>query len=76
MGRHSLEEVTQKMKQDLDACEALLQSSGAYLSGPTPTPADCFLWALIDFVRASQVLIFLLCPSVETVSCSVPQIAC
>ena len=51
MGRHSLEEVTERLARDLDACQALLQQSGAYLSGATPTAADCMLWALLDMVR-------------------------
>ena len=53
MGRHSLEEVTAKMAKDLDSCEALLQQSGAYLSGATPAAADCMLWGLLDMVRDS-----------------------
>lgn len=52
MGRHSLEEVRERAKKDLDACAALLQSSGAYLSGETPCQADCFLFALMHLVRA------------------------
>ena len=51
IGRHSLEEVTARLTRDLDACQALLQQSGAYLSGATPAAADCMLWALLDMVR-------------------------
>ena len=54
MGRHSLEEVTAKLAQDLDACEALLQQSAAYLSGTSPTQADCMLWAILDMVRMTR----------------------
>jgi glutathione S-transferase len=50
IGSFSLEEVTEKLKRDFDACEALLQKSGAYLTGPTPTEADCMLWAFLDVV--------------------------
>eukprot|EP00892_Ulva_mutabilis_P003101 jgi/Ulvmu1/12792/UM097_0019.1 len=48
MGRHSMEEVKERMAKDLDACCALLEASGEYLTGGTPCQADCFLFALID----------------------------
>jgi glutathione S-transferase len=51
IGRFSLEEVTEKLKRDFVTCEALLQKSGAYLTGLTPTEADCMLWAFLDVVR-------------------------
>lgn len=52
MGRHSLEEVVARMRHDFECCEVMLARSGAFLSGPTITPADCFLWALLDMVRS------------------------
>ena len=42
MGRHSMEEVMERMDADLAACETLLEDSGAFLTGATPTQADCF----------------------------------
>lgn len=51
MGRHSPEEIASKLQADFDVCEALLQQSGAYLTGSTPTEADCILWAFLDIVR-------------------------
>jgi glutathione S-transferase len=53
-GKHSLEEVTAKLKADFDTCEALLHKSGAYLAGPTPTAANCMLWAFLDLVRSGS----------------------
>jgi uncharacterized protein YycO len=50
MGRHSLEEVVDKFTADMDSCERLLQETGAYLTGQTPTQADCMLWAFLDQV--------------------------
>lgn len=52
MGRHSLEEVKQRLEVDLDACADLLAASGAFLTGASPCQADCFLFALIDAVRS------------------------
>lgn len=51
MGRHSMEEVMERMDADLAACETLLEDSGAFLTGATPTQADCFLYGLLDHVR-------------------------
>lgn len=57
IGRHSSEEVAAKLARDFDTCETLLKKSGAYLSGATPTAADCMLFAIIDMVRLLIVLI-------------------
>lgn len=52
MGRHTMEEVRVRVAKDLDACVALLESSGDLLTGATPCQADCFLFALIHLVCA------------------------
>lgn len=57
MGRHSLEEVKERIECDLDACKELLETSGAYLTGDTPCQADCFLFAIIDSVRIMNHLV-------------------
>lgn len=46
-----MEEVVERMDADLAACEVLLEGSGAFLTGATPTQADCFLYGLLDHVR-------------------------
>lgn len=55
MGRHSLEEVKQRLEVDLDACAALLAASGRYLTGASPCQADCFIFAIIDAVRSMPI---------------------
>lgn len=50
MGRHSLEEVKERLASDLDVCSALLEESGVYLTGSRPCQADCFLFALLHAV--------------------------
>jgi glutathione S-transferase len=52
MGKHSMEEVLERMDADLAACEVLLEDSGAYLTGTTPSQADCFLYGLHDHARS------------------------
>jgi glutathione S-transferase len=49
IGRFTYAEVQEKLSKDLDACVTLLKDS-QYLTGDTPTQADCFLFALLDWV--------------------------
>lgn len=52
VGRHSYEFVRRRIKEELDMCSSLLKASGdRFLTGDTPTPADCYLFAIIDTVR-------------------------
>ena len=44
--------IRRRMAEELAVCNELLGRSGAYLTGQTPTPADCYLYALIDLVRS------------------------
>ena len=46
----ALEEVEVRAGKDFDVVEELL-SHGPFLTGPSPTAADCFLFALLDLVR-------------------------
>ena len=41
----------ERLDADLAACETLLEDSGAFLTGATPTQADCYLYGLVDHVR-------------------------
>ena len=50
----------ERMDADLLACEALLEGSGAFLTGATPTQADCSLFGLLDHVRAPPAFCLLL----------------
>ena len=52
LGRHSMNYIRRRMAEELAVCNELLGRSGAYLTGQTPTPADCYLYALIDLVRS------------------------
>lgn len=52
LGRHSYEFVLERMDQELSACNDMLAESGAYLTGSTPSPADCFLFAIVELVRS------------------------
>ena len=65
IGRHSLAEVSQRLAKDLDACVVLLEESGAYLTGPTPCQADCFLFSLVDSVRCLSCIV---CEMLECLS--------
>jgi Glutathione S-transferase, C-terminal domain len=51
IGRLTLSEVRGRAANDLDILEALL-SGNDWLTGDTPTAADCFLFGLLDCVRA------------------------
>ena len=46
-----MEEVMERLDADLGVCETLLQDSGEFLTGNTPTQADCYLYGLVDHVR-------------------------
>lgn len=48
--RMTLAEVNEKVGQDFDVCEEFLADS-PFLTGDSPTAADCFLFALLDLVR-------------------------
>lgn len=54
IGRHSMEYVRERMFEELSACAALLDASGAFLIGGAPAIADCFLFAIIDMVRSGR----------------------
>jgi glutathione S-transferase len=54
MGKHTMEEVMEKLETDLAVCETLLEDSGAFLTGATPTQADCFLYGILDHVRCLE----------------------
>lgn len=54
IGRHSYEYIKQRLEDELGMCSGLLATSGAYLTGSSPVLADCYLFALIDLVRAMQ----------------------
>ena len=59
-GKHSKEEATERLDADLVACEPLLEDSGTFLTGATPTQADCFLYGFLDHVRCSTALLYIL----------------
>jgi glutathione S-transferase len=49
-------EVLEKLDADFEVCEMLLEDSGAFLTGSTPTQADCFLYGILDHVRPMMLL--------------------
>jgi glutathione S-transferase len=51
--RMPLEEIQGRAAKDFGVCEELL-THHPFLTGPTPTAADCFLFALLDLVRLSR----------------------
>ena len=51
MGRHPWQYVKARLAEELDVYDALLATSGAYLTGATVTLPDCFLWAMIEMAR-------------------------
>lgn len=55
IGRHSYEYVLERLDGTLAACAALLDSSGAYLTGGEAVQADLFLFAVLESVRSSHV---------------------
>lgn len=56
--RMTPKEVEDKAAKDFGVCEELLSHS-QYLTGSTPTAADCFLFALLDLVRLPFLLFVL-----------------
>lgn len=53
-GRHAKEFVLERMDQQLAVCNALLEESGAFLTGPHVCTADLFLFAIVEGVRCSH----------------------
>lgn len=51
VGRLAWPDVLARARADLGMCEALLADGRAYLTGDTPTLADCFLFGFVDVVR-------------------------
>ena len=52
MGRHSFEHVTERCSKELEAVNTLLDGHD-FITGSTPSAADCFLWSIIESVRRS-----------------------
>lgn len=44
-------EVEERAAKDFDVCDVLL-SQAPFLTGASPTAADCFLFALLDLVSS------------------------
>lgn len=53
MGRQPFNYVKARMREELQACDLLLEKSGAFLTGDSPVQADCFLFAFMEQVCAS-----------------------